>query len=268
MVSVVIPCHGQARYLAEAVESVVGQTFADWEIVIVDDGSPDDTADVAGTLIAAHPDRRIRLLRQANQGTPGARNAGIAASSGRYILPLDADDVLLPAMLERTVSLLEAEPALAIAYTDYRRFGSETGDVATGPWTMAALSYSCPLSSTTLYRREVWDAVGGYNTNMHHGYEDWDFWIGAAERGFLGRRIAAPLWLYRKAPQSRNVAAIGREPEILEQIRRNHPAVFTPRRRLLNAVRRQTDLAPGRARYWAGWVLRRLARRRPRGAGR
>jgi glycosyltransferase involved in cell wall biosynthesis len=268
VVSVVIPCYRQAEYLAEAVESVVGQTYRDWEIVIVDDGSPDDTAAVAESLIGAHPDRRIRLLRQANQGTPGARNAGIAASSGRYILPLDADDILLPEMLARTVGLLEAEPALAIAYTDYRRFGSESGDVTTGPWTIATLSYSCPLSSTTLYRREVWRAVGGYNTNMAHGYEDWDFWIGAAERGFVGRRIATPLWLYRKAPASRNVTAIGREPGILDQIRRNHPAVFTPERRLSNAIRRQIDLFPGRARYWAGWLRRRLPGGRPRGATR
>jgi len=267
-VSVVIPCHGQARYLDEAVGSVIDQTYRDWEIVIVDDGSPDDTATVAEGLIAGHPDRRIRLLRQANQGTPGARNAGIAASSGRYVLPLDADDILLPEMLARTVGLLEAEPELAIAYTDYGRFGSESGDVATGPWSIAALSYSCPLSSTTLYRREVWRAVGGYNTNMAHGYEDWDFWIGAAERGFVGRRIAIPLWLYRKAPSSRNVRALSREPEILEQIRRNHPAVFTPRRRFANAVRRQMDLFPGRARYWASWLRRRLAGGRPRGAAR
>jgi glycosyltransferase involved in cell wall biosynthesis len=265
-VSVVIPCFEQARYLQEAVESVVAQTYPDWEIVIVDDGSPDDTAAVAERLIASHPERRIRLVRQENLGTPRARNAGVAASVGRYVLPLDADDKLLPEMLARTTRVLDDDPAIAIVYTDYRRFGSETGDVATGRWSLESLAYSCPLSSVTLYRREVWDAVGGYNPNMAGGYEDWDFWIAAAERGFAGLRIPEPMWLYRKAPASRNVAAIRREPELLAQIRRNHPAVFTPARRLRNGVRRQLELAPGRARYWTGWLAGRLGLRRARGA--
>jgi glycosyltransferase involved in cell wall biosynthesis len=264
VVSVVIPCYLQAAYLAEAVESVVGQTYGDWEIVIVDDGSTDATAAVAEGLIAAHPDRRIRLLRQANAGVAVARNNGIAASSGRYILPLDADDVLLPAMLERTVGLLDAEPGVAIAYTDYRRFGTEEGVVAAGPWTVEELCYRCPLSSTSLYRREVWTATGGYNPNMRDGYEDWDFWIGAAEHGFAGRRIPEPLWKYRKALASRNVAAIRREPEILGQIARNHPRLFTRRRRLRNWVRRNAELFPGRARYWSGRLVGAL-RRRARG---
>ena len=254
-VSVVIPCYQQAEYLTEAVESVVGQTYPDWEIVIVDDGSTDATAAVAEGLIAAHPDRRIRLLRQANGGVATARNNGIAISTGRYVLPLDADDALLPAMLERTVGLLEADDSVAIAYTDYQRFGSEEGIVASGPWTVEQLCYSCPLSSTSLYRREVWTATGGYNPNMRHGYEDWDFWIGAAEQGFLGRRIPEPLWKYRKALASRNVAAIRREREILGQIARNHPRLFTPSRRARNWIRRNVELFPGRARYWTGRLL-------------
>jgi glycosyltransferase involved in cell wall biosynthesis len=266
-VSVVIPCYQQAAYLAEAVESVVGQTYADWEVVIVDDGSTDATAAVAEGLIAAHPDRRIRLLRQANQGVAVARNNGIAASTGRYVLPLDADDVLLPPMLERTVGLLEADPSVAVAYTDYQRFGTEQGIVATGPWTIEQLCYSCPLSSTSLYRREVWTAVGGYNPNMRHGYEDWDFWIGAAEHGFAGRRVPEALWKYRKATESRNVAAIRREGEILRQIAHNHPRLFTRPRRLRNWVRRNLDLFPGRARYWSGWLVGRLRRRPAQSAG-
>jgi len=243
-VSVIIPCYGQAGYLGEAVASVVAQTFTDWEIVVVDDGSPDDTAEKAQRLVAAHPDRRIRLLRQVNQGLPSARNNGIAASTGRYILPLDADNLLMPEMLEKTVALLEAEPSVAIAYTDYERFGKESRRNDTGVWNIDALAFSNQLEACSLFRREVWGAVGGYNPNMRWGYEDWDFWIGAAERGFVGRRIAEPLWRYRKRTDSRNVEAIRREGELLSQIARNHPALFTPGRRVRHFVRRAWAARP------------------------
>src|SRR4051812_15947600 len=108
LVSVIVPCFGQAHYLPEAVGSVLAQTFTDWECIIVDDGSPDDTAAVAARLAAG--DDRIKIVRQENRGLPGARNAGIRAARGRYILPLDADDRLEPTMLEKTVAVLQSDP--------------------------------------------------------------------------------------------------------------------------------------------------------------
>jgi glycosyltransferase involved in cell wall biosynthesis len=262
-VSVVIPCYQQAEYLTEAVESVIGQTYADWEIVIVDDGSTDATAAVVEGLIAAHLDRRIRLLRQANEGVAVARNNGIAASRGRYILPLDADDVLLPPMLERTVGLLDAAPGVAIAYTDYLQFGAADRPIRTGRWELEALAYANRLGISALYRREVWTATGGYNPNMRHGYEDWDFWIGAAEHGFTGRRIRDALWRYRVRAGSRDVDAWDHRRGLRRQIARNHPSVFTPGRRLRFAFRR----ANGAARHWTGRLYRRLGGQRRRDAG-
>jgi glycosyltransferase involved in cell wall biosynthesis len=223
---VVIPCYRQAEYLAEAVESVVGQTYRDWEIVIVDDGSPDDTAAAAESLIAAHPDRRIRLLRQANEGLAAARNAGIAASSGRYILPLDADDILLPEMLERTTALLDAEPGVAIAYTDQRQFGAVSRIVRTADWDTDLQRRRNLFAATALFRREIWEAVGGYDPAMRQGYEDWDFWLGAAERGFVGRRIPEALFGYRIKPESMHVNARASHRDLREKIRAKHPAWY------------------------------------------
>ena len=221
-VSVVIPCYGQAEYLTEAVESVVGQTYANWEIVIVDDGSPDDTARVAEALIARHSDRRIRLIRQPNAGLAAARNAGIATSAGRYILPLDADDVLMPELLAKTVGLLEAEPRLAIAYTDQRQFGAVDRVVNTADWDTDLQRRRNLFAATALFRREVWDAVGGYDPSMRRGYEDWDFWLGAAERGFVGRRIPEALFGYRIKTSSMHVTARDSHRELVEQLRAKH----------------------------------------------
>jgi glycosyltransferase involved in cell wall biosynthesis len=247
-VSVVIPCFDQARYLPEAVDSVVAQTFGDWEIVIVDDGSPDDTVAEAERLIATHADRRIRLVRQANAGPAAARNAGIAASTGRYVLPLDADDQLYPTMLARTVAALERDPGIALAYSDFEHFGAAERRITVGAWDLDALAYSNQLGISSLYRREVWDAVGGYNPAMRDGYEDWDFWISVAERGFRAVRIPEPLFRYRVKPESRDVQADRWRRRLRRQISRNHPAVYTPERRLRHGVRR----AYGAARYWLG----------------
>ena len=225
-VSVVIPCYRQAEYLTEAVESVIGQTYRDWEIVIVDDGSPDETAPVAEGLIARHPGHRIRLLRQANAGLAAARNAGIAASGGRYILPLDADDILLPEMLARTTGLLEAEPGVAIAYTDQRQFGAVSRIVRTADWDPDLQRRRNLFAATALFRREIWEAVGGYDPAMRQGYEDWDFWIGAAERGFVGRRIPEALFGYRIKASSMHVTARAGHRDLVDQIRAKHAAWY------------------------------------------
>lgn len=232
-VSVVIPCYNQAGFLVDAVESVVAQTFPDWEVLIVDDGSPDETAEVAATLITRFPERRVRLLRQANGGLSKARNAGIAAALGRYILPLDADDAIAPRMLERATELLDSDGRTAIAYTDIELFGNESGRIQAGKWSTERVCALNQFAYCSVYRREVWEAVGGYNPNMAYGYEDWDFWIGAAERGYLARRIAEPLFRYRIRLGSMYASAKAHDAELRAQIRANHPDLFTRRRRLL-----------------------------------
>ena len=224
-VSVVIRCFEQGQYLSGAVGSVATQTFSDWEIVVVDDGSPDDTAAVARRL-AIQLGGKLRLIQQANQGLSGAMNAGVLAARGRYILPLDADDRLEPTMLEKTVNLLEHDPSVAIAYTDLQQFGEADQVVQAASFDAARLPEANQLSYCSLYRREVWDAVGGYNPNMRWGYEDWDFWIGAAERGYVARRIPEALLRYRVSSAGMFAGAKRHDAELRRQMRANHPRSF------------------------------------------
>ncbi|WP_432588210.1 glycosyltransferase family A protein [Streptomyces sp. HD1123-B1] len=230
-VSVVIPCYGYGRYLPQAVASVLAQTYDDWELLVVDDGSPDDTAAVAESLIARHPDRRIRLLRQANAGVSAARNAGIAASTGRYVLPLDADDVIAPTMLEKTVAVLEGDPDIAIASTDVSAF---TDDKDLPPQVLALPAYDPRLLLRrlimfycSLYRREVWEAVGGYDEEMRAG-EDWDFWIACAERGFTAHHLHEPLFGARNKDDGLHVEAAENDLAVRARIVANHPRMFKP----------------------------------------
>ncbi|CUQ67235.1 glycosyltransferase [Candidatus Nitrospira inopinata] len=197
-VSVIVPCYAQADFLAEAIESVVTQTFSDWECLIVDDGSPDHTAQVARDLIARYPDKRIRLIRKTNGGLSDARNAGIREARGRYILPLDADDRLDPRYLAETVPILERNPDIAIVYVDERTFGETEGVHRKGVVTLESLLVGNVHDYCSLYRRSVWERVGGYSPAMYLGAEDWCFWIGAAKLGFRSYHVGQPLFWYRR----------------------------------------------------------------------
>ena len=247
-VSVVMPCYAQASFLADAVDSVVGQTWLDWELIIVDDGSPDDTAAVADRLIEVHSGRRIRLIRQQNRGVAEARNAGIRAAWGRYILPLDADDQLMPAMLEQTVGLLEARPDAAIAYTDVQEFGQRDRLVRAAEFDFDRLLSVNQLSHCALFRREVWEAVGGYDPGMQGGYEDWAFWISAGGLGYAACRIPEALFRYRVKETSRDTVARESDAPLRRLIRQRNPRLFTLRARLLRRARLECRALMGRAR--------------------
>ncbi len=197
-VSVIVPCYNYGRYLAEAVNSVLEQTYRDFEIVIVDDGSDDDTQSVARRLIAENPRSRIRLISRAHGGQPAlSRNRGILEAEGRYILPLDADDVIAPTMLAECAALLDREPDVAIAYTDRLDFGDAEGVVQAGDYDFRRLRRENHISYCAMFRRDVWTRLGGYRANIR-GCEDWDFWVAAGARGFYGRRIPKPLFKYRR----------------------------------------------------------------------
>jgi glycosyltransferase involved in cell wall biosynthesis len=119
LVSVIIPCFKQAHFLGEAIESVQAQTYTCHEIVVIDDGSPDNTEEVA----RRYP--TVRYLRQENRGLPSARNTGIRASHGNYLVFLDADDRLLPSHFEENLNGFESKPDAAIVCGDYRLFGAD-----------------------------------------------------------------------------------------------------------------------------------------------
>ncbi|HVY72271.1 MAG TPA: carbamoyltransferase C-terminal domain-containing protein, partial [Verrucomicrobiae bacterium] len=225
-VSVVIPCYNQAHFLREAVGSVLGQSFTDWEAIIVNDGSKDDTSTVAKAIISENPSRKITLVEKPNGGLSDARNAGIHTATGKYVLPLDADDLIQPEFLAKTVSVLEANPRVSIAYTDVEQFG-----VRNEIWRTRDDDPKLVLNNTrhaycALFRRGVWETVGGYNRNMVWGYEDWDFWVGCFEHGLVEQRVPEPLMRYRTKAESMVTRALQHDEELRAQIVKNHPSLY------------------------------------------
>jgi hypothetical protein len=226
-VTVAIPCYRQAEFLPDSVASVCAQTYGELEIVIVDDGSPDDTAEVAQRLAAGHPNRRIRLLRQANQGLSASRNNGIAAGDAEYVLVLDADDLIAPTFVEDCVRVLDARPDLSIAYGQQRYFGDENHFPQMPEYDFVLLTRRNLFPCTALYRRRAFDEVGGYNEGMT-SYEDWDFWLGCGERGHFGVFVPHAVFCYRKSSGSMLVEARGRDTQLKAQIVVNHPLLYSP----------------------------------------
>ena len=198
-VSVVILSHNYGCYLPETIASVQSQTFRDCEIIVVDNGSRDNTVSVARRL-AAEGDHAIpiRVCSRANDGISRGRNAGVSQARGRYILPLDGDDKLAPEYLAKTVPLLEADPRLGFVYPQIMEFGDRQG---IGTWVrdydFALLRHANHVPTCALIRKEAFDDVGGYDSENFGYYEDWQLFIRLGARGWHGRMISEPLFLYR-----------------------------------------------------------------------
>lgn len=221
-VSIVIPCYNLGAYLPETLESVHRQTRDDWEAIVVNDGSTDDTATRVEEALRRYGHDRLRYVEQPNRGLPAARNAGIERARGRYILPLDADDLLGPAFLEETVEVLEAFPELGIVYTHLQAFGGESWQAACPPWNPCRLLDQNRLPYASLYRREVWESVGGYDPAMREGYEDWEFWVAAAEAGWQATCVPRALFFYRRRPGSLLSHAMRHHTQLHGRIRSKH----------------------------------------------
>jgi glycosyltransferase involved in cell wall biosynthesis len=227
-VSVIIPCYNYARFLQDAVGSVLRQTFQDFEIIIVNDGSPDNTAEVAEDIVRNNPGHEIRLVNQVNMGVSAARNAGISAARGEYILPLDADDMLMPDFLDKLVPYLENNPDLDLVYSWSKSCGIRDDIEETYDFTCVNLIRNMGPSCSALFRKSAWAKAGGYNPVMRDGYEDWDFSCRLYEDGGRGEVVKQPLLLYRKHGISRNIRAEKFAVSLVRDLKLLHPRMFEP----------------------------------------
>ncbi len=221
MVSVVIPCHNYGEYLMEAVDSVLWQTWRDLEAVVVDDGSDDpETIRVIEALSAP----RTRVMRQPNLKLSSARNTGIAASAGKYICCLDADDMFEPTYIEKCLHQLRFE-GFDICGSWQRNFGTEDAVHRPGRFDFQSLLKSNRMINSAMFPKRLWEMAGGFDATMVDGYEDWEFWIRLAALGARATVIPEPLFLYRKHGRSMIDASKEKHDAIVKQIRSKYENV-------------------------------------------
>lgn len=179
-VSVVIPTYNRADMVGDAIQSVLDQTFTDWGLVVVDDGSEDSTRDV----VSGFDDPRIRYIYQENRKLPGARNTGIRASSGDYVAFLDSDDLFLPEKLETQVAALDRNSDVGCIASGWMEVDSNGAPLRTlRPWRLKSglapsdWLYGCPVTVPAVLVRRHWLVRVGLFDEEQHYVEDWDLWL-------------------------------------------------------------------------------------------
>ena len=202
-ISIIIPCYNQGEYLFECIDSLQKQTFQDFEIIIVNDGSSDpSTLNFLKEIKQNSPlKNKLNILNQENKGLPGARNTGIKKSAGTWILPLDADDKLAPNFLESTLQEAKTQNLDFVA-THIQHFGLKNSIYKTHLWKNAQylnnfLPY-CALFSKEIFENEK------YDPQFNQGFEDWELWnrILKSPKKFKGSILPEPLFFYRKKKNS------------------------------------------------------------------
>jgi len=227
-VSVIIPYRNLGRYVEETLRSVFRQSYSEFEVVIVDDGTDEsESMKVLDSIGASYPS--VRIIRQSHRGVAAARNAGIAAARGEYIVPLDADDLIEPTYLEKCLWFLETHPAVAYVYTGVRHFGAIDA-VCMDEFDFERLKTYNFITVTSMFRKRHFEEVGGYGTDTREGgYEDWDFWLSMGERGHYGALIPEPLFSYRRRSDSRLAQSLTQHDQIMADLREKLPSLYRER---------------------------------------
>jgi len=218
------PCFNHGSFVGEAVRSCLAQEGVDVRVVVVDDGSTDDSTPEACDRCASD---RVRVVHQANTGLSGARNAGAALATTEFIAFLDADDYLDPTFGRKLIEALRAEENASHAYCQETLTELGTGTWRVPAWDPLLLLITNLHPVTCVIRREVFAASGGFDTSMNLGYEDWEFWIRLSSRGFHGVRVPEPLFFWRRHSHTTMVMeAVKRHDLLYRQIIDRHAALF------------------------------------------
>ena len=220
LVSIVIPCYKQAQYLPDAIESALKQSYKNIEVIVVNDGSPDNTSDVA----KKYPG--VILVEQTNKGLSGARNTGIKASKGKWIVTLDSDDKLHTDFISKTIGKAD------IVGCWLQCFG-KSRDVWKPPLKNPVYSDFLKrnyLFCCSIFKREVWENCGGYDEEQFthgkqgcHGWEDFNFWLRATKINYKIDVVPQVLFYYRKHEHSMHSDSIKNKKRIIDYMRIEHP---------------------------------------------
>lgn len=225
-VSVIMPCFNDGAYIMEAIQSLENQSYHDYELLVIDDGSDDiQTIEILNSLDREY----LTLLKTNHLGPSGARNYGIEHSNGEYILPLDSDDKIEPTYIEQAVRILKEDKNVGVVYCHADLFGEQTGKWELPEYSLESMLLDNIVFVAALFRKEDWETVGGFRTNMKHGMEDYDFWLSILEIGKEIYQLPEVLFHYRIKPKSRttqfqeNVTVVQ---QTYQMIYYNHPKLY------------------------------------------
>lgn len=246
-VSIVIPCYNQGKYIDDAINSVEKIDDSNfYEIIIVNDGSTDDFTNKR--LKELH-ESGYHVIFQENKGLATARNVAVTASKGQYILPLDSDNMIRASYVYKAVQILDNYPDISIVYGDAQKFGDEDGIMQQGPYNLQRLMLGNYIDACAVYRRGVWEANNGYDSNMPYtGIEDWDMWLNASFKGLKFQYIDEVLFDYRVLASSmiRNLKVSKKKGDAnIDYLIKKYPLHFGPQFITQDIMTKLNESVPG-----------------------
>jgi len=206
-VTVVIPCYNDGEYILKAIESITNQTLKADKIIIVDDGSDLKTKNILNTIKS----KNIDIVFQENQGVSKARNKGISLVTTLYVLNLDADDFFEETFIEKAVAILNNNLKIGVVGSFYRQFNDKNNtSIIIKPIGGSVKNFLLKNNgmASSMFRKQCWDEVNGYDEKMVEGYEDWDFWISVLSNNWEMFIIEEVLFNYRIKELSRDKIAL------------------------------------------------------------
>ena len=257
VVSVIVPAYNVAPYIGAAIDSALTQTFDDIEILVVDDGSTDETAAIVSA--AQQRDGRVRLIQQANGGLSAARNAALPVARGELFALLDGDDLWDPWYLYEQLAIFRARPDVSIVTGNAVNLGgSHDGEPARphpdrrpDPTLASMLADEEAVFIMSVFRRTVYERIGGFDESMRSN-EDYDYWLRAAIAGFRFARNDKPLGKYRRRADSLSASDVRMLRGILRVLAKTRPHLDAHRaeRAILDrqVARFETELLAAQAR--------------------
>lgn len=224
LISIIVPCYNQSAYLDECIASVLAQSFTDWECIIVNDGSLDDSEQIA--LKWTERDARIKYHKKENGGIATARNEGINLAKGTWILPLDGDDRIGPDYLK--LAAAKFDEGYTVIYCNAEKFGLKQGFWPIPEYSYKALLIDNLIFCTAFYKREDFFKAGGYDTAMTHGLEDWEFLIRLLDFEAKVYKIPEVCFYYRIKADSRTISLSKEDfhTQMLSYMEQKHLALY------------------------------------------
>lgn len=202
LVSVIIPCYNDYKYIQAAIDSINNQSYNLFEIIIIDDGSAEETKKVLKSL----EQENLTVLFQENMGPSAARNNGIKYATGDLILTLDADDYFDSSFVEKAAQILNQQEDIGLVTCNGYVFNDEgiITEIISKEGNADDYLFENTAIGNSLFRKKCWLEIGGFDENMRKGYEDWDFHISLLKIGWKIKVINEHLFYYRNKPNSRN----------------------------------------------------------------
>jgi glycosyltransferase involved in cell wall biosynthesis len=214
-ISVITACHTHGKYINEMLDSVLAQTFQNFEIIIVNEGSTDETQGILNLI--THD--KIKVLHTENNGPAAARNHAIHYSKGAIIMNLDADDRISNGLLGKAYDIFTSNPDAGIVYCDAECFGAKTGRFEIGEYTPESMLFDNRIIADAFFRKKDWELAGGYSGELIYGLEDWDFWLKLIEAEKEVVKIPGETVYYRTYKNSRHSRSGRRKNDRMMMIR-------------------------------------------------